>query len=204
VRATVTIDSGVRAEDATLEALAQARLGDPDAFRVLFRALQPRLLRYLQVLVGTDAEDVASETWLQIVRDLHTFKGDIIDFRRWVTTIGRHRAFDHMRRASRRPSVDPYDGTPILAAWPDHADAATLAIQNLTTNACLKLIARLPLDQAEAVTLRVVVGLDTRSAAAVLGKTEGAVRSAAHRGLKRLAQLLYPTDVRPTEPTLVR
>lgn len=38
--------------------------------------------------------------------------------------------------------------------------------------------------------LRVVVGLDGVSAARVLGKRAGAVRTAAHRGLKRLSRLL--------------
>lgn len=38
--------------------------------------------------------------------------------------------------------------------------------------------------------LRVVVGLDAKTAAETLGKRPGAVRTAAHRGLKRLAELL--------------
>ena len=51
-------------------------------------------------------------------------------------------------------------------------------------------IARLPQDQAEAVVLRVVMGLDAKTAADTLGKRPGAVRTAAHRGLKKLAELL--------------
>ena len=54
----------------------------------------------------------------------------------------------------------------------------------------MALISRLPQDQAEAVVLRVVVGLDAKSAAQVLGKRPGAVRTAAHRGLRKLAELL--------------
>jgi DNA-directed RNA polymerase specialized sigma24 family protein len=41
--------------------VAQAQQGNPDAFRVLYRDTQPRLLRYLHALVGDDAEDIASE-----------------------------------------------------------------------------------------------------------------------------------------------
>src|SRR5215207_8583536 len=48
--------------------------------------------------------------------------------------------------------------------------------------------ARRPREQAQAVLLRAVVGLDARAAGAVLGKRAGAVRVAAHRGLKKLAQ----------------
>lgn len=61
-------------------------------------------------------------------------------------------------------------------------------METLGTERALELVARLPRDQAEAVLLRVVVGLDGPAAARVLGKRPGAVRTAAHRGLRRLAQ----------------
>ncbi len=64
----------------------------------------------------------------------------------------------------------------------------------LATGHTMSLIAQLPQDQAEAVILRVVVGLDAKSAAETLGKRPGAVRTAAHRGLKRLAELLGAAD----------
>jgi len=71
-------------------AVADAQHGSPDAFRALYRDTQPRLLRYLHALVGDDAEDIASETWLHVTRDLHTFHGDYDGFRGWVATIARH------------------------------------------------------------------------------------------------------------------
>ena len=64
------------------------------------------------------------------------------------------------------------------------------------------MIAALPRDQAEAVLLRVVIGLDAESAAQVLGKRAGAVRTAAYRGLRRLNDALQRTpepDVSDTE-----
>ena len=64
------------------------------------------------------------------------------------------------------------------------------ALETLSTEHALALVAGLPRDQAEAVLLRVVVGLDGPAAARVLGKRPGAVRTAAHRGLKRLARQL--------------
>jgi len=60
----------------------------------------------------------------------------------------------------------------------------------LSTESALALIGCLPRDQAESVLLRYVVGLDAPAAAKVLGKRSGAVRVAAHRGLRRLATLL--------------
>lgn len=162
--------------------------GCEDAFRVLYREVQPGLLRYLRGMVGDDAEDLASETWLQIARDIRTFRDEGVGFRGWAVTIARHRALDHLRRNRRRPiasvSVD------VLADLPDRWDTADQVIRLASTNAAIALIATLPKDQAEAVLLRVVVGLDVETSARVLGKRPGAVRTASWRGLRKLAKQL--------------
>lgn len=170
-------------------ALEGARRSDPESFRILYRATQPRLLRYLKYLVGSEAEDIASEVWLQVTRDLAKFEGDYDNFRRWVTTIARNRAIDHLRRSTRQPPAVP---VPVedLAYFAGREDTADRAIESITTGHALTLIGSLPRDQAEAVLLRVVAGLDARGAARVAGKRTGAIRTAAYRGLKRLAKRL--------------
>ena len=60
----------------------------------------------------------------------------------------------------------------------------------MSTRHALELIAALPREQAEAVLLRAVVGLDSTTAGQVLGKSATAVRVAAHRGLKALGKRL--------------
>jgi RNA polymerase sigma-70 factor (ECF subfamily) len=169
-------------------AIARAQKGDEDAFRVIYRAVQPGLLRYLRSLVGDDAEDVASEAWSQIARDLPGFKGDEPGFRGWTATIARNRAMDHLRYQRRRPvstgSADELFDRPALE------DTAMSAIETVSTEQAIRIISSLPRDQAEAVLLRVLMGLDVATTARVLGKREGAVRTAAHRGLRRLAETL--------------
>jgi RNA polymerase sigma-70 factor (ECF subfamily) len=181
------------------EAVARMCRGDGDAFRVVYRAVHAPLLRYLEVLVGSnDAEDVASETWGQACRDLERFDGDADGFRGWITTIGRHRALDLLRLRSRRIRADQ-DLTGVDP--PDPGDTEALMLEGFTTGAALGLIRTLPRDQAEAVMLRAVMGLDAKSAGAVLGKRPGAVRSAAHRGLATLARRL---ESRPASLVEVR
>ena len=192
-------DVGVRSaadpgsDDAALSvAVSAAQDGDEDAFRVLYRTIQPGLIRYLWVQVGDAAEDVASETWLQVARDLRKFRGDAAGFRGWVATIARHRALDHVRHQRRLP---PADGILEKAAeQPAADDTARSAIDSMSTHDALVLIARLPRDQGEAVLLRTVLGLDAKTAAKVLGKRAGAVRTAAYRGLRGLAAFLEETD----------
>jgi RNA polymerase sigma-70 factor (ECF subfamily) len=169
-------------------AVRAARGGDEEAFRLLYREVQPGLLRYLRGLVGEDAEDLASETWLQIARDIRSFRDEGAGFRGWAATIARHRALDHLRRNQRRPVIG--SSTDVLVDLPDSQDTAEQVIRIAATNATIAFIATLPRDQAEAVLLRVVVGLDAPAAAKVMGKRPGAVRTAAWRGLKTLAERL--------------
>jgi RNA polymerase sigma-70 factor (ECF subfamily) len=171
------------------EAVRRAQEGDEDAFRVLYRDIHPRILRYLRAIVGNDADDVASETWLHIARGLTAFEGDSDGFRGWTATIARNRATDHLRQHRRRaPTVAvPVDELTGLVGAEDTADRA---IEGISTDAAIALIARLPRDQAEAVLLRTVMGLDATAAAQVLGKRPGAVRTAAYRGLRKLASFL--------------
>jgi RNA polymerase sigma-70 factor (ECF subfamily) len=169
--------------------LLAAQAGDENAFRTVYRAVHPRLLGYVRTLVGEpDAEDVTSEAWLQIARDLDRFSGDADRFRGWAARIARNRALDHIRMRGRRPAIGGDESE--LTGRAAESDTAVEAMEALDTDRTLSLIARLPQDQAEAVVLRVVVGLDAKSAADTLGKRPGAVRTAAHRGLKRLAELL--------------
>lgn len=166
-------------------AVARAQQGDEEAFAVAYRLVQPGLLGYVRGLVGAEAEDVASDAWLEIARDLWRFRGDGAGFRGWTATIARHRALDHLRRCRRRPVTAVIEQD--VLELPGGHDTAADALDNLSTGQALSVIAALPQDQAEAVLLRVVVGLDGPAAARVLDKRVGAVRMASHRGLKRLA-----------------
>src|SRR3569833_3299299 len=84
-------------------ALRAAKNGDEDAFRTLNREIQPRLLRYVRTLVGDEAEDVTSEAWLRIAKDIAVFDGDIGGFRAGTAAVARRRAVGHRRGRGRRP-----------------------------------------------------------------------------------------------------
>jgi RNA polymerase sigma-70 factor, ECF subfamily len=146
--------------------LAAAAGGDDAAFGVLWRDLQPGLLRYLNAMAPGSGEDLASETWLRVVGGLARFSGDERAFRAWVFTIARHRAVDRWRcRARRNDELVPVD---------------TL----------VDLIATLPPDQAEVVLPRVVAGLEVAEVATITGKRPGNVRVLSHRALRHLAERL--------------
>ena len=170
------------------EALHRAQAGDEVGFTELWRALQPPVLRYLWVVVGDLAEDVAAETWLQVVRDLPGFRGDGANFRAWLFVVARNRGLDAVRRSSR----GGWKIRRICSRWqagrPGRHRARGTDLAGHRAGASAD---REPAGgPAEAVALRVIAGLSAQAAGEVLGKHPGAVRVAAMRGLRRLADRL--------------
>ncbi|MGW1606998.1 RNA polymerase sigma factor, partial [Streptomyces eurythermus] len=130
------------------EAVARAQDGDETAFAVAYRIVHPGLLGYLRGLVGEEAEDVASEAWLEIARDLGRFRGDGAGFRGWTATIARHRALDHLRRQRTRPRPAPLEQDAL--ELPGRHSTHDQALESLSTERALELVRALPRDQAEA------------------------------------------------------
>jgi RNA polymerase sigma-70 factor, ECF subfamily len=167
--------------------LAAAQDGCEAAFSQLWRDANPALLRYLRVIAPGAEEDIAAETWVHVVRGLRSFRGGEQAWRAWLFTTARRRAIDLARQRSRRPEA-PLDDL-AAAQLPGAADSAEVALEHLSTAAAIALVSGLPRLQAEVILLRVVAGLDTGSVARLLRTSPGAVRVAAHRGLRRLAEI---------------
>jgi RNA polymerase sigma-70 factor, ECF subfamily len=173
--------------------LAAAQAGSEAAFSRLWRDSNPALLRYLRVLAPEVAEDVAADTWLHVVRGLAKFRGDESAWRAWLFTTARRRLVDDARRRARRAEAPLDEDSAGRIAAP--ADAADAALERIGTQAAIELLGLLPRPQAEVILLRVVGGLDTDAVARLTGRSPGAVRVAAHRGLRRLAEILAAEGV---------
>jgi RNA polymerase sigma-70 factor (ECF subfamily) len=166
--------------------LAAAQSGAEWALEVLYRDLNPALVRYLAAQAPGVAEDLASETWLGAARRLSSFRGDKWAFRAWLFTIAHHRLVEHWRQANRRVSVslDPVG----MAEYPAADDPAGEVLDAAVAVAAARRITELLSPaQAEVVLLRVLAGLDVDQVAAVLNKRPGAVRVLQHKALRNLA-----------------
>jgi RNA polymerase sigma-70 factor (ECF subfamily) len=165
--------------------LRAAADGDGAAFATLWRDSHPPLLRYLWVAAGDAAEDLASDVWLDVARRIGKFKGGEGEFRGWLFTMARRKVIDRHRYEARHPESPTGDIEPLDRPASD--DTVAAALEGISTEAALTLIATLPREQAEIIVLRVVVGLDATEVAKIVGKSHGAVRVAAHRGLRTLS-----------------
>lgn len=167
--------------DDTLEA---ARRGDERAWSDLYLQLAPILTGYLRGQGCPNAEDVASETLLQVVRDLRRFDGDEGAFRSWVFTIAHHRLIDARRHASARPS-DATEDT-VLEGHVASSSFEEHAIAGLGAPEVEHLLVGVTPDQREVLLLRYVADLSLHEVAEVLGKGYGATKALHRRALDAL------------------
>lgn len=172
--------------------LQAARRGDEDAWTRLYLELAPVLTGYLIGQGCKDAEDITSETLLQVVRDLHRFEGSESKFRSWVFTIAHHRLVDHVRRSKARPA-DATDDDELDRHGPTESFEER-AIGNLGPAELEYLLRACTSDQRDVLLLRYVADLSLHDAAEVLGKEYNAVKALHRRGLDALREHLAPAD----------
>lgn len=170
--------------------LAAAQAGDERALEVIYRDLAPLVLGYLRGRGALDAEDLTSETFIAIVRNIRRFRGSETRFRSWVLTIAHRRLLDARRRAVRRPEsvLDPGGLEEAMTVMT--GDAAAEAFARLGDREVLRLLDLLTEDQRVVVLLRVVADLPVNEVARIVRKRPGAVKTLQRRGLARLARVL--------------
>jgi RNA polymerase sigma factor (sigma-70 family) len=170
--------------DAVLDA---ARRGVPRAFETIFTALAPVVAGYLRVQGSREPDDLTSEVFEAVFRNLDRFEGGEAGFRSWVFTIAHRRLLDERRQLTRRPATEPLMDDTGFAAIDDVERDVEHALSLEHTRA---LCGRLAPNQRDVLLLRIVGRLTIDEVAAALGKTPGAVKALQRRGLQAISRFL--------------
>lgn len=184
---------------ADVDALFRAARTDPDAFVELYRFYAPAVYRWFRARAGADPEtaaDLTAEVFARAIVGIRRFRGRRPDAgTAWLFAIARHLAVDYARhrevdrraRARLRMSLDAYE--------PSHEEDVVLRVQTEASSArVLEAFERLSEPQQETLRWRIVDELGYGEIAARSGSTEQAARLQVMRGLRRLRQLVAPTE----------
>ena len=164
------------------ELVARVQQGARDDFELLVRRHNQRLFRAARGIVKSDeaAEDVVQQTWLDVFRNLASFRGDAA-FTTWATRICIHGALAYARKHPPVGEVVDIEG----GVSPDSPDQS---FERAELGTVLEsVLSRLPQASREVMILRDVLELDTAETAACLGLTEEAVRVRLHRARAAVA-----------------
>jgi RNA polymerase sigma-70 factor (ECF subfamily) len=166
------------------ELVARGQQGDRDALEELYLIHFDRIYSYLHVSVGNrhDAEDLTTQTFLKMLEKIGSFKWQSAPFSAWLFRIAHNLAMDHFRSRRRWQPEEEVPEPP----GDEEPSAELVAMQTIGRESMLKLIERLSPEQQQVLTLKFVFNLPNAEVAAILDKTEGAIKSLQHRALVSL------------------
>lgn len=171
-----------------------ARKGDTEAFGLLYDHYQPSVYRFLFYRTRSSAlaEDLTSETFFRALRSMTGFRWQGKDFGAWLMTIARNLATDHFKAGRTRLELTTED----MGQHDDSTEGPESAVlASLTNEILLQALTQLPTEQRDCLVMRFLQGMSIAETAAVLGRSDGAVKQLQLRGVRNLAKLM-PEGIR--------
>ncbi|MDD4890102.1 MAG: sigma-70 family RNA polymerase sigma factor [Phycisphaerae bacterium] len=180
--------------------VVECKAGSSQAYEQLVALYSPRLYGYLLRLVGRpdDAEELLQEVFLRLVRSMATYRHDG-QLTAYLFRIATNVVRDRYRRKQVRPHqvseseamTDDDEsvglGDHVAGDEPEPDSSLT---QRERAEALNKALARLPEEQRQVILLRHFSEMPFNEIADLLKCPVGTVLARAHRGLKRLRELM--------------
>ncbi len=178
-------------------ALIQRAKDDQDAFGQLYERYSQRIYQYIYYRTGSeaDAEDLAAKTFMRAWQHIAAYDDRGVPFSAWLYRIAHNLVANWHRDRSRRKIISLDD----LSRWQvneDGPEAAALLAEDRA--ALLTALRRLPAERQELLSLKFVEHLSNAEIGAVMGRSEGAIKSLYHRTLLTLREELQ--HELPSEP----
>ena len=180
--------------------LVDAARTDPARFDALYRKYVAQVYNFAVYELGDhhEAEDATERTFLSALSGLSGFEErarpedgpEASTFRIWLFRIARNVVAERRRGRRRRPEA-PLD---LATAHADPTDVEGTVVHREAAAAAWRAVDGLSGDRRRAVVLRFVHEMTTAEIAAILDRSEGAVRVLIHRGLRHVAGELGAPD----------
>jgi RNA polymerase sigma-70 factor (ECF subfamily) len=172
--------------------LADAQRGAPRALERVFTALSPVVVGYLRAQGAHEPEDLTSEVFVAVLRNIGRFAGDEAGFRSWVFTIAHRRLLDERRSLGRRPALTPLSDALEL---PAHDDVEAAVDRSQRTEWVRELCEQLSPDQRDVLLLRLLGRMTIEEVATALDKSVVAVKALQRRGFRAIGRSLSLEEV---------
>lgn len=166
---------------------------DPEAFGVLYERYVTRIYRYLYYRTGNhqDAEDLTARTFYRALEHLSRYQVRGLPFVAWLYRIAHNVVANWLRDRSRRPVI----ALDSIATWGSAEEDPQSALEGLEEREMLLAAFRsLPPERQELLILKFVEGMPNAQIGAIMGRSEGAIKSLYHRTLVELRKYLEGSD----------
>lgn len=172
------------------ELIEGLKRGDSSSAEVLFERYNRPLHAFIMRMVGerATAEDVFQDTWIRVVRNIESFRGDC-KFSSWMFQIALNLCRNLARASSRREFVE-LDKVGGLAQDPEVDADRILRAQRVK-----KMVDTLPVKMRELIVLRFYHRKTDFEIAEITGLPAGTVKSRIFRGMKLLKEKIESTGM---------
>jgi len=177
--------------------LVERAKSDPEAFGVLYDRYVDEIYRFARARLGNApaAEDVTADVFVKALRGISRYRDRGRPFSCWLYRIARNAVADHFRHepvsrqlSDRLPDAD--------------TQVEATAIRRLEVDDLWGRVEKLPPQQRVAMTLRFRDDRSAREAAAIMGKSEAAVKLLIYRAVGRLRSQVGVLDDAPARSAL--
>ena len=175
--------------------LTKAQAGDREALNELVSFYWQPIYSFVAYKTGNldEAQEITQETFLRAFRSLPSYKQTGSAFKTYLSRIAINLVYDIWRKKGRSPIVTDISEYQELSTQEEQPDAMAVSQEQRETIA--ELLKKLPLDQRQTVQLRIVDELSVRETAAIMKKSEAAVKMLQQRALKNLQKLLTENGI---------
>jgi len=182
-----------RAEDPDEQGLLErASRADPEALGALYDRYVDRIYNYIYHRVGQAdlAEDLTSQVFARMLEAIREGRAWRTSFSGWIYRIAHNLVIDHYRRRGRAAFVELEEASPLLS---DEADPLRKVEARLESEHLRAALGKLTEEQAEVIALRFLDEFSIAEVAAMMNKTEGAIKALQYRAVLALRRVMQPT-----------
>jgi RNA polymerase sigma-70 factor (ECF subfamily) len=167
--------------------IARAQDGDEEAVTLLYEQYVDSIYAYIGYRVETPevAEDLTSEVFLRMVRNLRSYQDRGLPFKAWLFRIAANLITDHYRHRNKHPVTVIQDH--FESDDPNPVDRVIEDQEQLDMQLALK---TLPEQYQDLLILHFVEDLPYEEIVKIMNKSAAALRAMQYRALKSLAQQL--------------
>lgn len=175
----------VQRKEEERDILKKASEGDQEAFGVLYEQYVERIFNYVYYRTGNvhDAEDLTARVFYRAFRHIRNYTDRGVPFSAWLYRIAHNLVANWHRDRSRRQEI-PLSDSPVLQYKGDAPEVSLMI--NQERESLLRLIRKLPAERQHLLILKFVENLSNAEIGAIMGRSEGAVKSLYHRTLLAL------------------
>lgn len=171
------------------EILVLASQGDRVAFGQLYERYVERIYNYVYYRTGNthDAEDLTARVFQRAMNHIQKYTDRGLPFSAWLYRIAHNLVANWHRDRSRKQEI-PLDDLPVLPTKGEHPERNLVRSQE--QDSLLRMIRKLPPERQNLLILKFVEDLSNAEIGAIMGRSEGAVKSLYHRTLLALRDQL--------------